>query len=55
MIITKTKLKKIPEKCSKCKFCYEPGGSGAVFDKHMIAYRYRLKRCFQLNGGTING
>ena len=30
MIVAKTKLKKIPEKCSKCKFCYMPGGYGIV-------------------------
>lgn len=46
MIVAKTKLKKIPEKCIKCKFCYEPGGFGVAFDKHMIAYKYKLKRCF---------
>ena len=46
MIVAKTKLKKIPEKCSKCKFCYIPGGWGVKFNKSMIAEKYKLKSCF---------
>ena len=46
MIVAKTRLKKIPEKCSKCKFCYEPGGWGTKLNKSMIADSYKLKSCF---------
>ena len=46
MIVAKTRLKKIPEKCSKCKFCYMPGGWGVKFSKSMIAEKYKLKSCF---------
>jgi hypothetical protein len=45
MIIAHTKLKKIPEKCSKCKFCVEPGGWGSKVNKSLIADRYKLKSC----------
>lgn len=46
MIVAKTRLKKIPEKCAKCKFCFEPGGYGTKFNKSMTADSYKLKSCF---------
>lgn len=46
MIVAKTKLKKIPEKCIKCKFCFEPGGYGSRLNKNMVADVYKLKSCF---------
>ena len=54
MIVAKTKLKKIPEKCTKCKFCYMPGGYGIVDSVSSEGYKnkYPLKYC-SLTGGQV--
>jgi hypothetical protein len=49
MIIARTKLKKIPEKCLKCKFCIDTGKlvrKAGCKENHWISDCYRLKRCF---------
>ena len=46
MIIAKTKLKKIPDKCNKCKFCENAGvGVKAIKTNYYIADRYIKKKC----------
>lgn len=48
MIIATTKLKKIPDKCIKCKFCEDTGEilKKAVKENGYIADCYRQKKCF---------
>ena len=48
MIIAKTKLKKIPDKCIKCKFCEDTGDvvRKSVKENGYMADCYRLKKCF---------
>lgn len=46
MIIARTKLKKIPEKCNKCKFCADAGiARKSVKANNYIADVYRRKKC----------
>lgn len=45
MVIARTKLKKIPEKCLKCKFCIDIGKLGRKHYKNCWD-SYRIKRCF---------
>lgn len=45
MVIARTKLKKIPEKCLKCKFCIDVGKLGKKHCKNCWD-SYRIKRCF---------
>ena len=52
MIIAKTKLRKIPEKCTKCKLCFEPGGYGRKTNKNSVVDCYKLKSCF-LTGTNV--
>jgi hypothetical protein len=48
MIIAKTKLRKIPDACLKCKFCIDTGmiKKKAVKDNGYIGGSYRQKKCF---------
>ena len=49
MIVARTKLKKIPEKCLKCKFCIDTGKivhKAGCEENHWIANCCRQKRCF---------
>lgn len=48
MIIAKTKLKKIPDACLKCKFCIDTGNIKRKSTKESgyIADSYRQKKCF---------
>lgn len=48
MIIAKTKLRKIPDKCIKCKFCIDTGNikEKVVKTNNYIADSYRQKKCF---------
>ena len=46
MIIAKTKLKKLPDKCINCKFCED---TGRILHKVVEKYNvgcYRQKKCF---------
>ena len=54
MIIAQTKLKKIPDKCLKCKFCEDTGrlGNKAVKDNGYMSECYRQKKCY-LTGTEI--
>ena len=47
MIIAKTKLKKIPDKCINCKFCEDTGRllTKVIKELRMGDY-YRQKKCF---------
>lgn len=48
MIIAKTKLKKIPDKCNSCKFCEYTGqiGRKSVKECGYLGEAYRQKKCF---------
>lgn len=48
MIIAKTKLKKIPDKCNNCKFCVDAGiiKRKSTKESNYIADSYRQKKCF---------
>lgn len=48
MIIAKTKLKKIPDKCNGCKFCEYTGQivHKAVKENGYLGMSYRQKKCF---------
>lgn len=48
MIIAQTKLKKIPDKCLKCKFCIDTGclAHKTVKENGYIGECYRQKKCF---------
>ena len=54
MIIAKTKLKKIPDSCLKCKFCVDTNHLAykSIKDNGYIKECYRQKRCF-LTGAKI--
>lgn len=55
MIVAKTKLKKIPEKCLKCKFCIDTGKivhKAGCAENHWIANCCRQKRCL-LTGAEV--
>lgn len=46
MIIAKTRLKKIPNKCNKCRFCFNDGvARKACKESNWIADTYVRKRC----------
>lgn len=48
MIVAKTKLKKIPEKCTKCMFCRDTGKivrKASCEENHWISDCCRLIRC----------
>lgn len=46
MIIAQTKLKKIPDKCTKCKFCENVGvAEKAIKANNYIAVTYAQKKC----------
>ena len=47
MIIAKTKLRKIPNTCLKCKFCFDTGHIKEKISKRTYyADVYRQKKCF---------
>lgn len=48
MIIAQTRLKKIPDKCLKCKFCLDIDrlGNKAIKDNGYMSEWYRQKKCF---------
>lgn len=48
MIIAQTKLKKIPDKCNKCKFCKNTGEilKKSVKENGYIGDSYVQKKCF---------
>jgi hypothetical protein len=49
MIIAKTKLRKIPNKCLKCKFCVDTGKlvkKAGCEENQWISDCCRLRRCF---------
>lgn len=48
MIIAKTKLRKIPDACLKCKFCIDIGKikTKSTKESGYIADSYRQKKCF---------
>ena len=48
MIIATTKLKKIPDKCLKCKFCEDTGQivRKAIKDNGYLGETYRKKKCY---------
>lgn len=54
MIIAKTRLRKIPEKCLKCKFCQDTGKISRKSCKETmwVAYAYRIHRCL-LTGADV--
>ena len=53
MIIAKTKLKKIPDKCIKCKFCEDTGHIlRKVIKECFMGDSYRQKKCF-LTGADV--
>lgn len=53
MIIAKTKLKKIPDKCNKCRFCFNDGVTRkACRESNWIADTYVRKRC-SFTGATV--
>jgi hypothetical protein len=55
MIIAHTKLKKIPEKCLKCKFCKDTGKiarKAGCKENNWIGNCCRLKRC-SLTGAEV--
>lgn len=55
MIVAQTKLKKIPEKCLKCKFCTDTRKikyKAGCKEIHGMATCYRQKRCF-LTGAEV--
>lgn len=55
MIVAQTKLKKIPEKCLKCKFCIDTGKivrKAGCAENQGLATCYRQKCCF-LTGAEV--
>ena len=48
MIIAKTKLRHIPDKCIKCKFCVDTGkiSRKSVKENGYLGESYRQKKCF---------
>jgi hypothetical protein len=48
MIIAQTKLKTIPDKCLKCKFCIDTAviKRKSTKESNCIADSYRQKKCF---------
>lgn len=47
MIIAQTKLKKIPDKCIKCKFCENVSvAEKAIKANNYIAVTYTQKKCY---------
>ena len=48
MIIAQTKLRKIPEKCLKCKFCEDSGQivCKSIKDNGYFGEPYRKKKCY---------
>ena len=46
MIIAQTKLKKIPDKCNKCKFCTDVGVGRKASKACFYAVAYMKKKCF---------
>jgi hypothetical protein len=48
MIVIKTNLKKIPDRCLKCRFCVNSGGIARKTTKYnnYIADTYTVKRCY---------
>ena len=54
MIIAQTKLKKIPDKCNKCKFCTDIGVSRKTSKiNNCIAVAYMKKKCF-ITGAEVS-
>lgn len=47
-IVVKTNLKKIPDRCLKCKFCVNTGAIGRKTTKYnnYIADTYVVKKCY---------
>lgn len=47
-IVIKTNLKKIPDRCLKCKFCVNTGAIGRKTTKYnnYIADTYVVKKCY---------
>ena len=51
MIVAKTKLRKIPGKCLKCKFCVDTGKLGTSYYKEFWDC-FRRHKCF-LTGAEV--